>query len=180
MIFSNCFTLKPVSGSPDYDVLKALLLEYAARDLDDSKNSSIWQDLTHLPERYGTPTGAALLAHCGNALAGCGAFAATAHPGVAEIKRVYVRAVFRRQGLARALTQALVARAKECGYDTAAISTWPHNKEALALYQQLGFVPIAPFKKHTHAQLVFLGLALGPAQQNTNFISALPPAPPFE
>jgi len=31
----------------------------------------------------------------------------------------------------------------------------------LALYQQLGFEPIAPFKVHIHAQLVFLGVPLG-------------------
>jgi putative acetyltransferase len=172
VLFSKFFSLKMVSDSPDYDVFKALLLEYAARDLDDSKNSSIWQDLTQLPQRYGAPDGAALLAHRGDALAGCGAFAATARPGVAEIKRIYVRSDFRRQGLARALTQALVAQAKECGYHTAAISTWPHNTQALALYRQLGFAPIAPFKEHTHAQLVFLGLALGPAQQNTKPTSA--------
>ena len=172
MILSKFFTLKSVSATPDYDVFKALLLEYAARDLDDSKNSTIWQDLTQLPQRYGAPTGGALLAHRGDALAGCGAFAATSHSGVAEIKRVYVRSDFRRLGLARALTQALVAQAKECGYHTAAISTWPHNAQALALYQQLGFAPIAPFKEHTHAQLVFLGLALGLALQNTKPTSA--------
>ena len=172
MFSTNTFRLAAVSGAPDYEVFKALLLEYAARDLDDAKNSSIWQDLAQLQRRYGAPSGAALLAHRGGALAGCGAFAATAHPGVAEIKRVYVRSDFRRQGLARALTQALAAQAKESGYHTAAISTWPHNAQALALYQQLGFVPIAPFKEHTHAQLVFLGLPLGSGPGNTNLISA--------
>ena len=175
MLVGNYFTLKPVSGSPDYDVFKALLLEYAERDLDDAKNSTIWQDLTQLPQRYGAPLGGALLAHSGGELAGCGAFTATAQPGIAEIKRVYVRCDYRRHGLARALTLSLIVRAKECGYHTAAISTWPHNKEALALYQQLGFAPITPFKEHTHAQLVFLGLALGPAHQNTKPASALLP-----
>ena len=175
MFFSNYFTLKTVSGSPDYDIFKALLQEYAARDLDDVKNSTIWKDMTQLQQRYGAPSGGALLAHRSDALAGCGAFAATSHPGIAEIKRVYVRRDFRRQGLARAITQALIAGAKECGYHTAAISTWPHNLQALALYQQLGFAPIAPFKEHTHAQLVFLSLTLGPAEPNPHLISALPP-----
>ena len=169
------FALTAVRGKSDYDVFKALLLEYAARDLDDAKNSTIWQDLTQLPQRYGAPLGGALLAHFGGELAGCGAFAATAQPGIAEIKRVYVRGGYRRHGLARALTLSLAARARECGYHTAAISTWPHNKEALALYQQLGFAPITPFKEHTHAQLVFLGLALGPAESNTHLTSALLP-----
>ena len=178
MDFGKTFTLTAASGAVDYEVFKTLLLEYAASDLDDSKNSTIWQDLTHLPHRYGAPAGGALLAHRGDLLAGCGAFAATSHAGISEIKRVYVRSGFRRQGLARAITLALVARARKCGYHTAAISTWPHNVQALALYRQLGFAPVAAFKEHTHAQLVFLGLALDQAlpqsQENTNPTSALP------
>jgi putative acetyltransferase len=173
---TNFFTLHAVSDAAGYERFKTLLLEYAARDLDDPRNSSIWQDLTDLQRRYGAPAGLALLACAGDVLAGCGALAATADGGVAEIKRVYVRDSFRRQGLARALTLALAARAAESGYHTAAISTWPHNVQALALYRQLGFAPIAPFKRHAHAELVFLGLALKTespqSQENTNPTSA--------
>ena len=171
----------------DYAVFKQLLLEYAARDLADPANSIIWDDIAQLPGRYAPPTGGVLLVYAGETatearkaestvrlgdnascngevsggnLAGCGAFVSTRDPGVAEIKRVYVRSSFRRQGLARALTLALVAAARETGYQTAAISTWPHNAEALSLYRHLGFVPCPPFKEHQHSELVFLGLKL--------------------
>jgi ribosomal protein S18 acetylase RimI-like enzyme len=156
------WTLQPVVSPQDYEVFKNLLLEYASNDLADAANSSIWKDLEDLPERYGPPQGAAWLAFAGDKLAGCGALAATNQPGVAEIKRIYVRSPFRRQGLARALTLQLLAQAHARAYHTAAISTWPENAQALNLYREMGFAPIAPFKTHTHAQLVFLGVTLGP------------------
>ena len=165
MLPSTRFVLRPVTTPQDYAVFKDLLHEYAARDLADAANSTIWQDLQDLPGRYGPPQGAALLAYAGDGLVGCGALAATRQPGVAEIKRIYVRTAFRRQGLARTLTERLVAQARVMGYDVAAISTWPDNTQALALYRDLGFVPIEPFKIHTHAQLVFLGVPLA-AQAN--------------
>jgi len=154
------FTLRSVNTAQDYEVFRELLQEYAAKDLADAANSSIWKDLEALPERYGPPHGGALLAYAGDALVGCGALTRTQQPGVAEIKRIYVREAFRRQGLARAITQQLMAQAQALGYHTAAISTWPENAQALALYQQLGFAPVAPFKIHPHAQLVFLGVPL--------------------
>lgn len=156
------FTLKLVSTPQDYAAFDNLLREYADKDLADAANSTIWKDLENLHERYGPPQGAALLAYANGELAGCGALAATAQAGVAEIKRIYVRPTFRRQNLARTLTVQLVAQAQAMAYNTAAISTWPENTQALALYRALGFVPITPFKIHTHAQLVFLGVPLGP------------------
>jgi len=155
------FKLTSLSTPADYEIFKGLLLEYAQRDLDEPQNSTIWQDIEQLPGRYTAPGGGGLLAHVDNELAACGAFVATAQSGLAEIKRVYVRNSFRRRGLARALTQALIEQARQSGYQSAAISTWPHNTQALALYRELGFVPISPFKAHAHAQLIFLGLPLG-------------------
>jgi putative acetyltransferase len=165
------FTLTSISTPADYEIFKGLLLEYAGRDLDDPKNSTIWKDIEQLPGRYAAPGGAVLLAWVGDELAGCGAYAATAHSGVAEIKRVYVRSRFRRQGLARALTLALVNQARLSGYHTAAICTWPNNTLALALYQELGFVPIASFREPAKAHLIFLGLPLGQPKQDTNSTS---------
>ncbi|WPC68889.1 GNAT family N-acetyltransferase [Rhodoferax ferrireducens] len=166
------FQLTNISTPADYEIFKGLLLEYAARDLDDPKNSTIWKDIEQLPGRYAAPVGAVVLATVGGELAGCGAYTATAHSGIAEIKRVYVRDGFRRQGLARALTQALISRARQAGYATAAICTWPHNTQALALYQQLGFVPISSFREPSKAHLVFLGLPLGQSGPDTNTLPA--------
>jgi ribosomal protein L3 glutamine methyltransferase len=169
---SPAFTLRPVNTPQDYAVFRQLLREYAAKDLADAANSSIWKDLEALPERYGPPQGGAWLAFAGDELAGCGAVTATQVSGVAEIKRIYVREGFRRQGLATMLTQQLIRQAQAQGYTTAAISSWPENSQALALYQQLGFAPVPPFKTHIHAQLVFLGVPLGALGPATDKLSS--------
>jgi putative acetyltransferase len=165
------FTLTPLTTPADYDLFKDLLLEYAGRDLDDAGNSSIWSDIAQLPGRYAQPAGGGLLVRVNGNLAGCGAFTASAQPGLAEIKRLYVRAEFRRQGLARALTEALVQQLRQLGYQSAAICTWAHNTQALALYRQLGFTPVPCFRESAKAHLLFLGLPLGSTDPDTNPIS---------
>jgi putative acetyltransferase len=165
------FKLTLVSSPAGYELFKALLLEYAGRDLADPQKSTIWKDIEQLPGRYAAPEGAVVLAYVGDELVGCGALTATTHSGMAEIKRVYVRDGFRRIGLARALTEALVQQARQSGYRTAAICTWPHNAQALALYRQMGFEAIASFREPSKAHLIFLGLPLGPSSPDMNATS---------
>nr|WP_319566141.1 GNAT family N-acetyltransferase [uncultured Rhodoferax sp.] len=154
------FQLLIATDPAHYDSFKGLLQEYAERDLADPKNSSIWRDMAQLPGRYAPPQGQVLLAYRDGELAGCGAFVASHTPSLAEIKRVYIRPSFRRQGLARVLTLALADQARLHAFQTAGICTWPHNTAALALYQQLGFVPVESFREPEKDHLVFLGLPL--------------------
>jgi ribosomal protein S18 acetylase RimI-like enzyme len=87
-------------------------------------------------------------------------------PGLAEIKRIYIRPSFRRQGLARTLTLALADQARLQAFQTVGICTWADNTSALKLYQQLGFAPIASFREPEKSHLVFLGLSLASADQD--------------
>jgi len=157
------FQLLSATESTHYDSFKTLLQEYAERDLADPTHSSIWRDMAQLPGRYAPPHGQVLLAYRDGELVGCGAFVATPTLALAEIKRVYVRPAYRRQGLARLLTLALAEQARQCAFQMAGVCTWPHNTAALTLYQQLGFVPIASFREPDKAHLVFLGLPLAQA-----------------
>ena len=160
------FDLIAAATSAHYDSFKHLLLEYASTDLADAHNSSIWADIAQLPGRYAAPSGLVLLAYRGSELAGCAAFVASIQTGLAEIKRVYVRAAFRAQGLARRLTLALLEQAPLASYQRVGICTWSHNTAALALYQSLGFMPIESFRAPDKAHLIFLGLPLGQANQH--------------
>lgn len=143
-----------------YERFKKLLREYAEHDLADPKQSSIWRDMAQLPGRYAPPHGLVLLAYRDGELAGCGALVASLTPSLAEIKRIYIRHHFRRQGLARVLTLALAEQAHLLAFQTAGICTWAHNTAALALYQDLGFMPIESFREPNKAHLIFLGLPL--------------------
>jgi len=70
-----------------------------------------------------------------------------------ELKRLYVRPAYRRHGIAKQLVQRILADAKEIGYSAMLLDTLPFLREAIALYQQLGFYETEPYlvSPMTHA-----------------------------
>ena len=66
----------------------------------------------------------------------------------AEMKRLYVRATRRGQGLGRALAEAAIAAARKAGRTRIVLDTLPKMREAQALYRTLAFQPIAPYLKN--------------------------------
>jgi GNAT superfamily N-acetyltransferase len=71
--------------------------------------------------------------------------------GSAEIKRMYVRPKFRRQGLAALLLQALEDHASSLGYPVVRLDTGPLQAEAKRLYERQGFRSIAPYNDNPYA-----------------------------
>ena len=134
-----------------------LLRAYAQQDLAQPHLSTIWRDLEDLPARYAAPVGGVVLLHIDGALAGCMAFTATKFRECCELKRLFVRKMFRGQGHATSLLRRTIDNAKQAGYARAALSTWPDNPKALELYRSLGFSPTTPFKEDRGQDLVFLG-----------------------
>ena len=63
----------------------------------------------------------------------------------AEIKRMFVRADVRQQGLARRLLIALEAEAREAGADWIILEAGRPQVAAIALYRRCGYVDIASF-----------------------------------
>jgi GNAT superfamily N-acetyltransferase len=66
----------------------------------------------------------------------------------AEIKRMYVRAANRGNGIGRQLLAALERRARDLGYGRAVLETGTAQPEAMALYAGAGYHPIAPYGHH--------------------------------
>ena len=62
-----------------------------------------------------------------------------------EIKRLYVPQQHRGKGLARALMKALEKQAVQENYTETRLETGIYQKEALALYQRLGYEKTGPF-----------------------------------
>ncbi len=105
-------------------------------------------ELASLPGEYATPQGALLLALVDGEVAGCGALRALAdvdYPNACEMKRLYVRAAFRRFGLGRLLAQALMDRGLQAGYSTLVLDTLDDMEAARGLYASLGFEKIPPY-----------------------------------
>ena len=73
--------------------------------------------------------------------AGCGAIREL-EPGVAELKRMFVRRAFRGSGLSRVLMAGLEEEARRAGVRMLRLETGPRHVEALSLYRSSGYVGI--------------------------------------
>jgi GNAT superfamily N-acetyltransferase len=85
------------------------------------------------------PGGAFLIANLDGEPAGCAGLRRH-DPQTAELKRMYVRPGSRRRGLARTLLRAAEDRARELGYLRLILETSVSQPEAVALYQQDGYL----------------------------------------
>jgi GNAT superfamily N-acetyltransferase len=66
-------------------------------------------------------------------------------PGVAEIKRVYVRPTHRKAKLGATIVQRLLADARTFGYERVKLDTAPFMYAAHKLYESAGFHDCAPY-----------------------------------
>ena len=100
-----------------------------------------------LPGVYGPPGGDVILARKHSRVVACGALREWA-PKIGEIKRIYVRADHRGPGFGPILTGALLARARELGYERVRVDTLPSMSAAIQFYQKMGFKPIPAYWPH--------------------------------
>jgi GNAT superfamily N-acetyltransferase len=64
---------------------------------------------------------------------------------IGEIKRMYVRPEYRRQGLGRLLLEKLLEEAERLGYEHIRLDSARFMTEAHALYRSYGFIEIEPY-----------------------------------
>lgn len=76
--------------------------------------------------------------------AACGAFKEFA-PGAVEMKRVFVKNEYRRQGLSKIIMNELEKQARNKGYKYAVLETGVKQHEAINLYKNLGYTLIENF-----------------------------------
>lgn len=75
---------------------------------------------------------------------GCGALVIGAD-GIGELKRMFVSAAARNQGVGAALLRAIEAAARREAVRLLRLETGIHNEEALRLYRRFGYVERGPF-----------------------------------
>ncbi|MFL5310798.1 MAG: GNAT family N-acetyltransferase [Myxococcales bacterium] len=142
------------------DAVRALFLEYAQTLGFSLCFQGFDDELRALPGMYAPPRGRLLLATEGDAPAGCVGLHEWG-AGIAEMKRLYVRPAFRGRGLGRILTDAALADARALGYRSIRLDTIPSLMQpAIALYRELGFGEIPPYRDNPIPGALYLELHL--------------------
>ena len=89
----------------------------------------------------------ALICYDGTTAVGIGAYKEF-EPNVAEIKRMFTLPEYRGKGIAKAILSELETWAKEENYTTAILETGHMQKDAIGLYQKLGYTVIENFGQY--------------------------------
>ena len=96
------------------------------------------EDIFATPDAFSGPGSAWLVAYEGDRAVGCGGLRQLA-PEVGEIKRMFVTASARGQGLGRRLLTTLEARSAAAGHHRIRLITTDVLREARALYEDAGY-----------------------------------------
>lgn len=145
MTAADAIVIRSAAGPADMVTVGALFLEYA-ESLDFSLCFQGFDaELEGLPGKYAPPQGRILLAEAEGEAAGVVSVRPLDKPGMCEMKRLYVRPDFRGLRLGRQLADAIIAAAREIGYERMVLDTIHTMTEAIALYRTLGFVEIEPY-----------------------------------
>jgi len=126
---------------------------------------SFEEELAGLPGKYAPPDGALLIAVDGHEVAGCVAFKRLA-AGVCEMKRLFVRPEYRGQGLGRMLAERIIDEAEQLGYPLMWLDSFTRLKEAMGLYESLGFKRRKPYYHNPLPGVVYLELELNPQRND--------------
>ncbi len=116
-------------------------------------------ELAQLPGAYAPPAGRLALAMVEGKPAGCIALRPV-DKWRAEVKRLYVRPEFRGHGLGRALMEWLMTEARAAGYSEIVGDTMPEMREALALYDRMGFKHGEPYAAQPTEGAIFICIKL--------------------
>ena len=128
--------------------IRTLFAEYADSLAVDLGFQDFQQELQNLPGDYARPRGALLLVRVDQQIAGCCALRPlddVDYPNAAEMKRLFVRKMFRGFGLGRRLAEAALDAARQRGYQCVLLDTLDDMESARALYEDLGFEAIDPY-----------------------------------
>ncbi len=134
-----------VTGSgPHLDRARELFLEYGQTLGASQCLKDFDREVASLPGAYTPPGGCLLVAELGIIAGGCVALRRLDDMRC-EMKRLYVRPVFRGAGLASLLVERAIERARAMGYREILLDTLPQMRRARELYETFGFRPCAPY-----------------------------------
>ena len=140
--------LTPAASADDFAIARTLFREYAATLPFALDFQGFEEELAALPGEYAEPRGTIVLARIGGAVAGCVALRpiGDAAERACEMKRMWVRPSFQGRGLGRKLGVRILDDARRRGYRVMRLDTIDTMAPAIALYEDLGFRRIPPYR----------------------------------
>jgi ribosomal protein S18 acetylase RimI-like enzyme len=153
--------IRPASGESDVAAVRALFDEYAREIATDLCFQGFAQERDGLPGAYAPPRGRLLVADQDGVIAGCVALRPL-EDRTAEMKRLYLRPAARGTGLGRRMALTLIAEAEGAGYERLRLDTLPAMSAAIAMYRDLGFREIPPYRHNPVAGALFFERRLSP------------------
>jgi GNAT superfamily N-acetyltransferase len=153
------FVVRSAVGSGDLTAVRELWREYwkSIGLQDDFQGFS--EELAGLPGKYGAEGGALLLALDRDTAAGTIALRRL-NDRAGEVKRLYLRPEFRGRGLGRCLLETMIETARTLGYETLYGDTLPSMRDALSLYERIGFEKVDAYSADPTPGAIFLKLQL--------------------
>lgn len=166
-------TITCATTSEDLDAVRALMEEYLEwhharysqfQELIEKyfDHAGFWDEMENLPGDYAPPQGRLLIARRDTDPLGCVALR-NLGDGIAEMRRMFVTQRAQRAGLGTLLARRVMMEAKELGYQTMRLDTGWQQREAVQMYERLGFRHIQPYYKAPVAlqdSLVFMQTSL--------------------
>lgn len=140
-------------------MIRELLEEYGRSLGFDLRFQNFSRELAQLPGAYAPPGGRLLLVTSGSSPVACAGIRKIGN-GVCELKRMYVRPVWRGLKLGRHLALLLIDEARRIGYEKMRLDTIATMVEAIALYRSLGFRDIEPYYDNPIPGAIFMELDL--------------------
>ena len=143
----------------DLTHIRQLFNEYADSLGNEFVAESDNEKLVELPGEYAAPGGSLMLAYIEKMAVGCVALKKVREQ-VCEMKRLYVRPPFRREGIGRKLALKVIEHARATGYKVMLLDTLPPMIEATSLYRSLGFKEISSYRDNPVESKLFMELVL--------------------
>ena len=117
------------------------------------------EEISHLEGKYGLPDGRIYLLMAEGKATGCIALRRIDSQS-AELKRMYIRPAYRRNGFGEILVKKIIADAGEIGYNTILLDTLPFLDGAVRLYKRCGFTETEPYNDSPMRGSIYMRLDL--------------------
>jgi putative acetyltransferase len=143
-------------ATTDEDYIQAALLfkEYAARLNIDLSFQHFEDELLELKIMYGSPKGGIILCKNEHEFIGCVGIR-TIENDIAELKRMFIKPAYQKQGIGKILLEKAVEFAKLLNYKTMRLDTLNYMAPAINLYKQYGFYQITAYYNNPNDTAIY-------------------------